>query len=438
MSEPDEQDLVQGLVAVSGRWRPRRRLRGLRTRSARPIAAGGEEAPDDRPMVISGRLHALKPEQISGLLGRWHGTSFLAAMKPRTRFLLIGLAAAALVVILAIIDKGLTNPKGVRTAIGLIINPEPRPRHTSLALLQDPVGIIAVIVTLFTPILFAVQVSAIQQFNPTNEGNISYRSDSLKCEQINQHVKNANDRFDRIGGGPGSLLVLALSAAFSALVNYLINRWGLFPSWNKTVLPDNVWRNRVYAGWWANPHSHLVLAIALGCLGWYYFYLVIKQVYMGVCFAIYMLGVVECDFGLCPNLSANTDGFWGMLTARRFMQATYTSALGHAIMVVGILVVWLPFNAFTVYVLALLLAINVLVTIYPSVVGYASAYREKISFVTHILGGHAIPTADDAERIERVWQTRTLPFRIGSGLTAVTIYLLFPLALAGASRLLGP
>jgi hypothetical protein len=147
MSEPDEQDLV----AVSGRWRFWRRLRGLWTWPARPIAAGGEEAPDDRPMVISGRLHALKPEEISGLLGRRQGTSFLAAMKPRTRFILIGLAAAVLVVILAIIDKGLTNPKGVRTAIGLIVNPEPRPRHISLALLQDPVGIIALIVTLFTP-----------------------------------------------------------------------------------------------------------------------------------------------------------------------------------------------------------------------------------------------------------------------------------------------
>ena len=88
--------------------------------------------------------------------------------------------------------------------------------------------------------------------------------------------------------------------------------------------------------------------------------------------------------------------------------------------------------------LGLLLTINILVVIYPSAVGYAAAYREKMCFVDHVLGGHAIPSGEDAALIERVWRTRTLPFRIGSGLTAVTIYLLFPLLLAGMSRLLGP
>lgn len=428
----------QDVGSVVGRWRLLRRIPGARTRPASPAVAAGGAALDRRPLVVSGRLDPLEPELISGLLGRWHGSSFLARTKPRTRFLLIGLAAAALVVILAFIDKGLTNPKGVRPAIGLIINPARSPARVSLALLQDPVGLIAIVVPLLTPILFAVQVTAIQQFNPANERNITYRAGSLKYEKINQQVKKTNERFRRIGSGPGSFLVLLPSAAFSGLVSYLINRWGLFPSWNKTKLTNTAWQNRVYAGWWANPHSHLVLAIALGSLGCYFFYVVIKQVYMGVCFAIYLVQVVDYDFGLCANLSANTDGFWGMLPARRFMQATYSSALGHTIMVVGILVVWLPFNAFTVYVLALLLAINILVVIYPSVVGYAAAYREKTCFVDHILGGHAAPTAEDTALIERVWEMRTLPFRIGSGLTAITIYLLFPLLLAAASRLLGP
>jgi len=391
-----------------------------------------------RPVMPADRLDALKPEQISGLLGRWNGKSSLAKTKPITRFTLIGLAAAALVVILAILDDGLTNPKGVRTTIGLIINPAPSPAHISLALLQDPVGLVAIAVTLLTPVLFAVQVTAIQKFNRSNERNISYRAESLQCDEINRSVEKANERFCRVGGFAGSLLVLALSAICSSLVNYLINRWGVFPSWNKTDLANDVWQRRVYAGWWANPHSHPVLAIALGSLGWYFFYFVIKQVYMGICFAIYMQRIADLEFGLCPNMRANTDGFWGMLPARRFMQATYSSALVHTIMVVGILVVWLPFNAFTVYVLGLLLAINILVVIYPSRVGYAAAYQEKICFVKYVLSGDGAPTAEDAALIERVWDTRTLPFRIGSGLTAMTIYLLFPLLLAGVSRLLGP
>jgi hypothetical protein len=397
-----------------------------------------EVAPSARRLLPSGRLIALQPEQISGLLGRWHGTSIPMRMKPRTRFVLIGLGAAVVLLILAYLDRGLTNPKGVRTTIGVIVNPASRPAQVSLALLQDPVGLVAVAVTLLTPVLFAEQVTAIQEFNPANEGNIGYRADSLECEQITEQIERANNRFRRIGGGAGSVLVLLLSAACSSVVNYLINRWGLFPSWNKTDLPNDTWARRVYAGWWANPHSHVVLAIGLGCLGWYFFYFVIKQVYMGICFAVYMHEIAQWKFGLCPNLSANTDGFWGMRPARRFMQATYSSALGHTIMVVGVLAVWLPFNAFTVYILALLLAINILVVIYPSAVGYASAYREKIYFVDHILSLHDQPTAADAALIERVWGTRTLPFRVGSGLGAVTIYLLFPLLLAAASRGLGP
>lgn len=347
------------------------------------------------------------------------------------------MAAAIVIVILAILDKGLTSPKGVRTVVGLIINPEPSPAHVSLALLQDPVGLVAVVVTLLTPILFAEQVRAIQQFNSAMERNIAYRATTLKCSEINKCVAIANERFSRIGGITGSLIVLLLSATLSALVNLLINSWGLFPSWNKTDLPNDAWRDYARAGWWANPHSHLILAIALGCLGWYFFYFVIKQVYMGICWAMYMHRVAELNFGLCPNVSANTDGFWGMLPARRFMQATYISALGHSIMVVGILVVWLPFNAFTVYVLCLLLAINMLVVIYPSVVGYGTAYNEKILFVDHVLSRNSTPTAEDVALIERVWNTRTLPFRIESGLTAITIYLLFPLLIAVVSRLLG-
>jgi hypothetical protein len=404
--------------------------------SSPPGGAAGASAAGTRQLLAAGRLDPLEPEQISGLLGRWHGTSVLANTKPRTRFVLIGMTAVILFIALAILDRGLTSPKGIRTAIGLIVNPVPAPAHVSLALLQDPVGLIAVI--LLTPVLFAEQVAAIQQFNSANEGNIAYRAGSLTCEEINRYVAKANERFRRIGSAAGSTLILLLSAASSAFVNYLINKWGLFPSWNKTTLTEGSWRFRVYAGWWANPHFHVILAVALGCLGWYYFYLAMKQVYMGVCFAMYMHRIAERGFGLCPNLAANTDGFWGMLSARRFMQATYSSALGHTIMVVGILLVWLPFNAFTVYVLVLLLAINMLAVIYPSVVGYATAYREKMYFVDHILSHHDMLTAEDDELIKRVWGTRTLPFRIGSGLTAVTVYLLFPLLLAAVSRLLGP
>ena len=188
-----------------------------------------EVAPNARRLPPTGRLITLQPEQISGLLGRWHGASFLMRMKPRTRFVLIGLGAAVVLLILAYLDRGLTSPRGVRTTIGVILNPASRPVQVSLALLQDPVGLVAFAVTLLTPVLFAEQVTAIQEFNPANEGNIGYRADSLECEQITEQIERANNRFRRIGGRAGSVLVLVLSAACSSIVNYLINRRGLFP-----------------------------------------------------------------------------------------------------------------------------------------------------------------------------------------------------------------
>jgi hypothetical protein len=436
-----------GGQSPAGWWRrwPGRRT-GSRAPAADPAVAVPQAAPDDpRPLMPALLVALLEPEQISGLLGRWRyekdpkypETPVLRRLTPRTRFVLIGLAVAVLFLCLAALDHALTNPRGVRTAIGLIVNPEPRPERVSLAFLQDPVGLITIVMTLLTPVLFTVQVSAIQRFNPRNEGNIAYRAGSLDCGKINRQVKWVNDRFRLIGSRPGSFLVLLLSAVLSFLINYLIDRWGMFPGWNQTDLTNDAWGRLVYQGWWANPHSHLILAIALWSLGCYFFYFIIKQVTMGAYFALYMHRVTPRQFGVCPNLSANTDGFWGLLPVRRFMQATYSSALGHTIMVLGILVVWLPFSAFTVYMLTLLIAINALVVVYPSMVGYAGAYNEKVLFTAHVLEGHQEPTTEEAAVIERVWGSQTLPFRAGSTLTAVTVYLLFPLLLALVPRLLG-
>jgi hypothetical protein len=290
---------------------------------------------------------------------------------------------------------------------------------------------------LLTPVLFAEQVSAIQVFNQTNERNIAYRADSLDCEPINAEVRAANSHFSAIGSRNSSIGFLVASAAFSAYVNYLINKWGLFPSWNKTNLSAEIWRQRVHAGWWANPHSHVLLAIALWALGTYFFYFVLKQVAMGAFFAVYIKRIALLDFGVSPNMSANTDGFWGLRPMRRFMIATYSSSVGHTIMILGILLVWLPFNAFTVIIVAMILVINVLVVIYPSVVGGAGARDEKTRFAKHVLGGAQTPTPDEASLIEQIWMRPNLPFRARSGLSALTIYLVFPLLLAIGSQLLG-
>jgi hypothetical protein len=387
-------------------------------------------------------LEQLEPEQISGLLGGWAQKKpdseafILRRIKPRTRFILIGLAAMVLFFFLAYFDHGLMAPAGIPTAIGLIINPVSKPAQVSLPLLQDPVGLIGIVMTLLTPVLFADQVFAISVFNSTNERNIAYRADQLGRGKINDEVRRANKRFRFIGRRDVSAVVLLLSAAASVGIDYLFLRWGLFTDWNKTDLSSSTWRSRVYAGWWANPDFHLILAIALWSIGCYFFYFIIKQIYMGIVFAIYINRVTRQEFGVSPDMTANIDGFWGLSPMRRFMLATYSSVLGHTIMIVGILVIWLPFNAFTVLAVAMVTIINSAVVIYPTIVGHVGARGEKKLFVKHILADAQWPTATKSAQVEAVWARPLLPIRVRSTLTTVTVSLLFPLFLAIVARLL--
>jgi len=138
-------------------------------------------------------------------------------------------------------------------------------------------------------------------------------------------------------------------------------------------------------------------------------------------------------------MTANTDGYWGLSPVRRFMLATYSSAIGHTIMVVGILVIWLPFNAFTIVMVTAVTIINSTEVIYPTIVGHVGAHEEKRLFVKNILGDDECPTPtkDEVAQIGAVWDRPVLPIRVRSTLTTVTVSLLFPFFLAVVSRLLG-
>lgn len=425
---------------------PRFKVELPRRHDTRPEPCGEpSQAPsrDARPSMAPLRLKRLEPECISALLGRPQPEhqKFAALIgkriTPKTRFTLIGLAATVIVFCLAYFDGGLTSPAGTSTAIGLIIHPVPRPAQVSLPLLEDPVGLIAIVMTLLTPILFAQQVHAIGVFNETNERNIDYRSTSLNHCAINREIQFANKWFDCMGRLIVSFVVLMLSAGASFGVDLLFRRWGLFYNWNKTDLSSATWKSRVYAGWWANPHTHPILAIALWVVGCYFFYFIIKQVYMGAVFAVYMQRIEKQEFGVSPNMSANTDGFWGLAEVRGFMLATYSSSLSHTLMIVGILIIWLPFNVFTLLMISVVTIINAVEVIYPTRMGHVSAHREKVRFVKHVLGDSRPPNKVQTARVEAIWARPLLPFRVRSTMTTVTISLLFPLCLAVASRLIG-
>ena len=360
----------------------------------------------------------------------------LEKFRPRNRFLLIG--AAWIVVLLAVgfCDHALVAPQGVPTVIQVLINPKNRPHEISLALLQDPIAIIAISMTLATPILCAEQVRAIKIFNAMNENNIAYRMHRLDIFAINEHVAKANKKFAMLGRPGSSALLLGVSLAISFVIDLFLNKWGLFAGWNYTSLSDTTWRKEVYRGWWANYPEHLPMAIVLWLLGGYLFYSLSKQLWMGFAFATYARQTMLLDFCVSPNMRTNTDGYLGLRPLRHFMQTTYGSTLGHFTMMLGILVVWLPFSVYTVLAVIAVLINNLLVVIYPSVIASSGAVIEKKQYVASVARSSR-PRADRDAVIEKVWTTPNLPFHLRSSFTAATLYLLIPLLLAVVSRLLG-
>jgi hypothetical protein len=360
----------------------------------------------------------------------------LEKFRPRNRFLLISLAWIIVILAVGLCDHALVAPPGVPTVIQVLINPENPPHEISLALLQDPIAIIAISMTLATPILCAEQVRAIKIFNAMNENNITYRMHSLDAFAINERVAKANKKFEMLGRTGSSALLLGASLAVSFVIDLLLYHAGLFAGWNYTSLSDTTWRQEVYKGWWANFPEHLPMAIVLWLLGGYLFYFLSKQLWMGFAFATYARQTMLLDFCVSPNMRTNTDGYLGLRPLRHFMQTTYGSTLGHFTMVLGILVVWLPFSVYTVLAVIAVLITNLLVVIYPSVIASSGAVIEKKRYVAHVAVSSR-PRADRDAVIDKVWAAPNLPFHLRSSFTAATLYLLIPLLLAVVSGLLG-
>jgi hypothetical protein len=335
------------------------------------------------------------------------------------------------------VDHGLVAHRGIPTVLQIFVNPINRPAHVSLPLLQDPVGLFAIAMTLATPILCAEQVKGIQEFNPANRQNIAYRAHLLNAAAINGQVSRANAKFRWWGGRWVSAALVLVSLGLSAGIDYLLRRWGLLERWNYTHLHDSYWRREVYQGWWANLSTHTAMGVVFFFLGGYFFYFLIKQLTMGYIFVAYSRRVAKLNFGLSPNMAANMDGYWGLRYLRHLMQTTYGSTLGHFIMVVGILAFWLPFGAFGILMVTLVMIINASVVVYPSIIASTGAVMEKKSYVAHVVASRR-PKAVRDTMIDKVWSTPNLPFHLRSTLTAGTVYLLIPLVLALVSTLVGP
>lgn len=387
----------------------------------------------------TGLLHPLEPELIGGIFGRKPSlaeSSPLGRLRPRARLVLIALAGAIVILLLAGLEGALLPKSGVPSALLLLFKPKKTHLSTvALPLMEDPVGLIVIAMVLATPIFCYEQLDSIRNFVPMNERNIKYRFATLQVDLINQYAARANKRYLRIGSRGNTIAVLLVSGAASFVLDVFISRLGLLASWNPSTLSTTAWRKLVYAGWWGSPARHIALAAVIWLLGTYFFYFLYKQLVVGFIFTLYVRSVLHLDFGVTPNMSYNSDGYWGLRPLRYFMQWTYCSTLGDFVMTLGMFVIWFPFGIGTVLVVLAVMFINSVTVIYPSLLAMRGTIREKELYVLHIMQSR-LARADRTTAIDNVWSSPSLPFHIRSTLTAATIYLLIPLLLALVSSLL--
>lgn len=389
---------------------------------------------------MSVALKALEPHQVAGLFGR-HGAllqrlPLVQRMRPVNlclAFMAVGVLTTCTV---ANVDDALVVTNTRDYALAALVKGVDRPKDLELPLLFDPVGIAVILVTLATPIFAAMQIEAIGRFVRMNEANLTTHAlQRLPAQQVNALVIAANKQFNRVGGRGASAIIAAGSAAVTGWLYTQLEATGVLRSWNTTELTSAEWQERVFAGWWANGHEHLPMAIALCVLGWYMFYFLGKQLAVGFIFAAFAKRARRIGFGVTPNVKFDSDGYEGLRPLRRFMQWTYGSSLAHFVITLGVFVVWLPVSPLTFFISVAVMITNASVVIYPSTVAHSGALAVKQDYVKELV--MSAPESEERSRmIAGVWAKPSLPFRARSSLTAIGVYLMAPLVLAIFSAVL--
>jgi hypothetical protein len=388
-----------------------------------------------------GELAPLEPAEIGGIYGR--SGSITTALfghcgslsKPKPRIITTSLLILIAVLSAAGVSGTLLGDSGTAWAFGV---PGNLPASTRLPLLLDPVGMIVLITSILTPIFCIEQITEIQRFVEDNETNIAYRAPSLDSMAINRLIGHINKCFTIVGYRSVSIAIGVGSTLASYLMYVAIRTHGLLASWNSSSWHAHHWRKLVYDGWWANSSTHPVFAGLLVATGAFMIYHLTKQVTMGILFAVFARRALTLGFSSFPNLTRNTDGYNGQRSLRYFMQWTYVATLLDFGMMIGILLVWLPFSALTVSMLSLVVASNIFTVLYPTTVAVSGAITEKRMYVEALLASAMSPPAGTSVEaaVGKVWDTTNLPFRLRGTLSVVTLYLLIPVILAIISAVL--
>ena len=355
-----------------------------------------------------------------------------APLTAKTKFLLISLASSVTLLGLAEAGGVLVSPAGAdrQWALNYQFSGDTEPSSVSLSLLQDPAGLIVLAVVFVTPVFCCQQVRAIADFVPMNERNGgAAQLSATQVKRLNLLIARTNRWFGALGRRDVSSVILVAMAIGAASLYTFVNTHGLMETWNRTDLPDSVWRSEVYAGWWANQHTHPELALALCAAGTYAFYFLTKQLIMGVVFAVFLKRSAALGFGVTPNMAFDSDGFWGLRTLRQFMLWTYGSALAHMVGLLVLFMVWLPAAPWMLFLIVGVMVLDTLVIVYPSSIGYHSALAVKQAYVRSLYESNRVPDDRDAA-IAQVWSASVLPVATRRAMTGLTLYLLVPALLS--------
>ena len=382
--------------------------------------------------ALGKRINPLQPSAIGGTYGRSH--TFTSRVLPnhpaRIRVLALSIPLLVLLILVAQVSGVLFGPHVILAAFGFSFKVPIGASVIRLPLALDPVAIIFAITTLATPVCCAEQVASIASINSMISKNVAYRVSKLNSRSINAAVERANKRFDFIGRRSVSIFIFVLSAIGSFEIVEYIQRHGLLDSWNPTGWKSQAWRKSVYRGWWANQHVHILLALSLMAVVTFYVYHLIKQLGLGVVFAVYGRSVLSLGFGASPNLKLNVDGYNGRRDLRYFMQWTYFTTLVGYLLALGVFAVWLPFNSVAAAIIAVVIILNAMTVVYPSLLVNSAGKNEKKQFIEYASKLDGLSMVDLQELSDRVWNVPSIPFRIRDGVFAASIYLILPILLS--------
>lgn len=359
----------------------------------------------------------------------------LPTVAAKTRIVAVMLVFLAFVLVWCAIDGTLLPAPDAPWAFGLYAAPQDVDR-VSLPLLIDPVGLLLVVAAVAAPFFCLNQVEAIKVFNLMNERNMAYRLNSLDLDAINSYVARANRLFRFVGSRWVSLVLFAVATTGVLMLYREVDRNGVLPDWNPTNLSTTEWRTMVHDGWWANWDAHPAGALSLMGLGIYLLYFVLKQLAMGAIFANFVSRSLKLRYGVAPDLTMNRDGYYGLRPLRYFMQWTYVATLTDFVTILGLVLVWLPFNQLSVFLTVTVMTTNVFFVLYPTVKAVGGSIVEKSAYVAHIQSQPGLTAEQKSTEVDRVWAVPHLPFRLRSTLSVLTVYLLLPVLLALVSTIL--